>query len=75
MNENRSVMGLNLLKLWQARGSLEELIEPLADLVQRGVAKPVVAKVFPFSQAAAAHRFIQERQNIGKVVFVPDSVL
>jgi NADPH:quinone reductase-like Zn-dependent oxidoreductase len=75
MNENRSVMGLNLLKLWQARGSLEELIEPLTDLVQRGVAKPVVAKVFPFSQAAAAHRFIQERQNIGKVVFVPDSVL
>ena len=75
MNDNKAVMGLNLLKLWQARGSLQELIEPLTDLVQRGVAKPVVAKVFPFSQAAAAHRFIQERRNIGKVVLVPDSVL
>jgi NADPH:quinone reductase-like Zn-dependent oxidoreductase len=75
MNENRAVMGLNMLKWWDALGSLEEVTAPLVDLVQRGVAKPVVANVFPFSQAAAAHRFIQERRNIGKVVLVPDSVL
>jgi synaptic vesicle membrane protein VAT-1 len=75
MNENRSVMGLNLLKYWDARGSLEGLIGPLSDLVERGVAKPVVAGVFPFSQAAAAHRLIQERKNVGKVILVPDSVL
>jgi synaptic vesicle membrane protein VAT-1 len=75
VNDNKSVMGLNLLKLWDARGSLQDLLDPLADLVQRGVAKPVVAEAFPFSQAASAHRFIQERKNVGKVVLVPDSVL
>ena len=29
---------------------------------------PVVARTFPLEKAADAHRFIQSRQNIGKVV-------
>jgi NADPH:quinone reductase-like Zn-dependent oxidoreductase len=28
----------------------------------------VIGKSFPLADAAAAHRFIQERKNIGKVV-------
>ena len=71
MNENRSVMGLNLLKLWDDRGSLEEIMEPLAELIERGVIKPVVAETFPFERAGEAHRYIQERRNVGKVVLTP----
>jgi synaptic vesicle membrane protein VAT-1 len=71
MNENKAVIGLNLLKWWDARGSLQEVTSPLLELIQRGAVKPVVAETFPFSQAAAAHRFIQERKNIGKVVLTP----
>jgi synaptic vesicle membrane protein VAT-1 len=71
MNENKAVIGLNLLKFWDARGSLHEVTSPLLELIQRGTVKPVVAKTFPFSEAAAAHRFIQERKNIGKVVLTP----
>lgn len=29
---------------------------------------PVVGKTFPLTDAADAHRYIQERQNVGKVV-------
>jgi NADPH:quinone reductase-like Zn-dependent oxidoreductase len=71
MNENKAVMGLNLLRLWDARGSLEELFTPLVELIGRGVVRPVVAASFTFDQAPAAHRFIQERRNIGKVVLTP----
>ena len=71
MNDNRSVMGLNMLHWWDDRGSLEELIGPLNDLLDRGVIKPVVAEVFPFDRAADAHRYIQERKNVGKVVLTP----
>jgi NADPH:quinone reductase-like Zn-dependent oxidoreductase len=71
MNENRSVMGLNLLHWWDERGSLEEVMEPLVDLLERGVIEPVVAEAFPFARAADAHRFIQERRNVGKVVLIP----
>jgi NADPH:quinone reductase-like Zn-dependent oxidoreductase len=71
MNENRSVMGLNLLKLWDERGSLEEVMEPLAELVERGVVRPVVSETFPFERAGEAHRYIQDRRNIGKVILTP----
>jgi NADPH:quinone reductase-like Zn-dependent oxidoreductase len=71
MNENKSVMGLNLLKWWDARGSLQDQTPALIELLQRGAIRPVVAETFPFSEAAAAHRFIQERKNVGKVVLTP----
>lgn len=33
-----------------------------------GRLRPVVARTFPLERAADAHRFLQARQNIGKVV-------
>jgi NADPH:quinone reductase-like Zn-dependent oxidoreductase len=71
MNDNRSAMGLNILHWWDERGSLEDVLEPLVDLLERGVVKPVVAERFPFERAADAHRYIQERRNVGKVVLTP----
>ena len=71
MNDNKSVMGMNLLHWWDDRGSLGEVTGPLAELVERGVIKPVVAETFPFERAADAHRYIQERRNVGKVVLTP----
>ncbi len=68
MEQNKSAMGLNPLRLWDDRGSFEEIARPLAKLLSDGDIKPVVARVFPMEQAPEAHRFLQERQNIGKVV-------
>lgn len=68
MRDSRSVIGLDLLTLWDAKGSLDELIGPLRTLVEEGVADPVVAEAFPLEQAAQAHRFLGERKNVGKVV-------
>jgi NADPH2:quinone reductase len=44
-----------------------EMLDLLADC-ETGRIKPVVGKTFPLTEAAAAHRYIQERQNVGKVV-------
>jgi len=68
MEHNKSVLGLNLLRLWDDRGSFEEIARPLAKLLADGDIKPVVGRVFPMEQAPEAHRFVQERRNIGKVV-------
>ncbi len=62
------MIGLNLLRLWDDRGSFADIAGPLSKLIADGDIKPVVAKVFPMEQAAEAHRFLQERQNVGKVV-------
>ena len=68
MSNSKSVIGLNMLKLWDAKGSLDEFMEPLTEWVEDGRLRPVVAETFPLEQGADAHRFIIERRNIGKVV-------
>ena len=72
MNENRGVFGLNMLHWWEREGSLERVIDPIAQMLDAGNIRPVVAASFPFSRAAEAHRYLQEARNIGKVVLVPD---
>jgi NADPH:quinone reductase-like Zn-dependent oxidoreductase len=70
MNENKGVFGLNMLS-WQDREGLDRVIEPLRAELESGAIDPVVAEAFPFDRAGDAHRFIGERQNIGKVVLIP----
>jgi len=38
---------------------------------QAGYLRVHVDRVFPLGEAAAAHRYIQERRNVGKVVLRP----
>jgi NADPH:quinone reductase-like Zn-dependent oxidoreductase len=70
MSSSRSVIGLNVLTLWDEHGS-ERWAGPLTELLHEGTIEPVVAESFPFDQAAAAHQFIAERRNVGKVLLVP----
>lgn len=71
MNENKGVFGLNMLHWWDREGSLDRVVAPLVADLESGRIEPVVAASFPFAEAAAAHRFIHERRNVGKVVLVP----
>ncbi len=71
MNENKGVFGLNMLKWWEAEGSLDRLTEPLMEDLLAGRIEPVVAEAFPFERAGDAHKFIAERRNVGKVVLFP----
>ena len=67
-SESKSVIGLNMLRLWDARGDLEEFVEPLSQWASQGLIRPVIAETFPLERAADAHRMLQERRNVGKVV-------
>ena len=71
MNENKGVFGLNMLSWWDREGNLDRVTEPLLAGLEKGDLKPIVAEAFPFDRAADAHRFIEERRNVGKVVLVP----
>jgi NADPH:quinone reductase-like Zn-dependent oxidoreductase len=70
MRESKAVIGLNMLALWDAKQTLDEYIGPLAEWVEQGAIRPVVAKEFPLEEGAAAHRYVHERKNVGKVVLV-----
>lgn len=71
MSESKAVIGLNMLRLWDDRGSLEAWTAPLREALDDGTVAPVVAAEIPFAEAAEAHRMLQERRNVGKVVLVP----
>jgi len=71
MNENKGVFGLNMLKWWDAEGSLDRVLDPLTEDLEAGRLEPVVAEAFPFERAGDAHKFIAERRNVGKIVLFP----
>jgi NADPH:quinone reductase-like Zn-dependent oxidoreductase len=71
MSQSKSVIGLNMLRLWDDAGTLDPWIGALRELLDDGTIHPVVAEAFPFDRAPDAHRMIAERRNVGKVVLVP----
>jgi NADPH:quinone reductase-like Zn-dependent oxidoreductase len=72
MFESKSIVGVNVLRLWDNWDSQEmPWVEPLSELLEGGSLKPVVARTFPFEHAPDAHRMLVERRNVGKVVLVP----
>ena len=54
-----------------AESRTPEIMEELIALAQAGKLKPVVRYVYRFAEASEAHRLIEERQSIGKVVLTP----
>lgn len=68
MNHNRGVFGLNLGRLWTEGAKLQPIASLLIAELDSGRLQPIIARTFPLEDAAAAHRFLHERSNIGKVV-------
>jgi NADPH:quinone reductase-like Zn-dependent oxidoreductase len=68
INRNRGVFGLHIGHLWDEHRQLAPLMAMLISELHAGRLVPVVARTFPMDRAADAHRFIQSRSNIGKVV-------
>jgi NADPH:quinone reductase-like Zn-dependent oxidoreductase len=71
MSDSKAVIGLNMLRLWEAQGTLQPWVDPLRELLEDGTIRPRVAAAVPFADAPRAHRMLAERANVGKVVLVP----
>jgi NADPH:quinone reductase-like Zn-dependent oxidoreductase len=70
-NDNKGVMGINLAHLWNERAMLRAWAEQLLTWYSEGKLTVHVDRVFALSEAADAHRYLQERRNIGKVILKP----
>ena len=71
MSDNRAVAGVNVGHLWGEEAMLASEMTALMDLFRKGSIKPHIDSTYPFDKAADAHRQIQERRNVGKVLLVP----
>jgi NADPH:quinone reductase-like Zn-dependent oxidoreductase len=71
MSRNKGVFGLNLGHLWGEREKLSTWMKEILNGIDEGWIHPHVDRAFPFDQVAEAHRYIEARKNIGKIVLVP----
>jgi NADPH:quinone reductase-like Zn-dependent oxidoreductase len=71
MNRNKGVFGLNLGHMWREGEKVASWTQEIMRGVHEGWIKPHVDRSFSFDQIQDAHRYIEARKNIGKVVLVP----
>lgn len=71
MGTNKAVFGCHLGMLLDRETELTKATRILLDWYREGKIKPEVDQVFPFSQAGAAHQYIHDHKNFGKVLLTP----
>jgi NADPH2:quinone reductase len=72
VGRNVGVVGFYLGRLMRHRPEVvREAIGELVALWEQGAVKPLVGASFPLDQVAEAHRLVEERRSVGKVVLVP----
>jgi NADPH2:quinone reductase len=71
VGRNVSVVGFYLGRLMGLRPDVvHDAIAELVELWEQGALRPVVGAEYPLEEAAEAHRLVEDRGNVGKVVLV-----
>ena len=72
VGRNLALQGFYLGRLMKLRPEVvRDATAELIALWEQGAVKPLVGATFPLEDAPAAHRLIEERKSVGKVVLVP----
>jgi len=64
-NTNKSVMGFNLIYLWDRP---DELRKMALEILSMNLERPFIGKIFPFNNLIDALKYFQTGKSIGKVV-------
>lgn len=70
--ESRGVLATHIGYLLADEERVARVWSDLTEFVRRHGIRPVVGRVFPFDQIAAAHRFMESRRSVGKIVVTLD---
>lgn len=70
MNDNKGILGVNLGRMWDQQDTLAVWLRQLVQWLAEGKLHPHVDRTFPLAEAAAAHHYLQDRRNIGKVLLI-----
>jgi NADPH:quinone reductase-like Zn-dependent oxidoreductase len=71
MNDNKSIAGVNLGRMWDQQDRMQTWMRELLDLLASGRIAPVIDGEFTFEEAGRAHKRLEQRLNVGKVLLVP----
>ena len=65
---NISLSGFNLYFLFDRIAYLQQAMRKLLVWYEKGIVRPVIGGEYPFEKIQEAHRFLQSRKSIGKIV-------
>jgi len=68
---NRTVHGLAVGHVIEDEGRMRTAMEQLLSWVDAGPLRPLIGRTYPLSSAAQAHRDLENRQTIGKLILQP----
>lgn len=71
ISANEGALGVNVGHLWHVGDEVARWAHRLLDYYRQGEIRPHVDRTFPLEEASAAHAYIEERRNRGKVVLIP----
>lgn len=74
MNTNKGVCGINMGRMWDDGARVVGWLADVLRLWSEGHVRPIVHAAVPFSRAAEAHAMLHGRENVGKIVLVPDAI-
>jgi NADPH:quinone reductase-like Zn-dependent oxidoreductase len=70
IHTNKGIFGFNLGLITGRERYFEEAATELLTWYNLGAIRPLVGKTFPFDEIVEAHRYLQNRQSVGKVVII-----
>jgi NADPH:quinone reductase-like Zn-dependent oxidoreductase len=65
---NRGVFGCNVHRMYERTAALNRWLSTILEGVEAGWVRPHVDRSFALADAAEAHRWIESRRNVGKVL-------
>lgn len=71
MRDNKGIIGVDLVRLWEHPELTRAWMAQLTAWYDEALFRPKIDKLFKLEEVADAHQYLQQRQNLGKVVLIP----
>ncbi len=67
--QSKSVITVNMLRIADFKPVVfKDILTNVVRMANEGIIQPQVSKIFPYTEIAAAHEYLESRKSIGKVV-------
>ena len=71
MSDNKAVIGVNLARMWDQAEMMQPWMKQIVAWYDEALFRPKIDRTFLFGEVAEAHHYLQDRQNVGKVLLQP----
>lgn len=71
MSDNKGVLGVNIGHLWEESDRVRDWMSEIVTWYDAFAFRPHIGRTFPLAEAAEAHHYLQNRENIGKILLMP----